>query len=225
MRIFEWKCFFLKLHVSLEGLSHLKNSNPWVQLWLNLALTVSEAGRVCCDFIPWYKITSVAFQQVLAVVLARLYSSSGALCRKCLETAMKTKSQATNWNEPGCSFLVWQCWHGISVSFLSLRFYKSIFFFSEGRTKILISEFVKLRKNTFDLWLSLPVFHHYIFLEIYIYIYITVYFLIPFHEIILGKIVNRNTPLHLRIKYFSVTEFRTAGNFSTVLILYRIIPI
>lgn len=135
MRIFEWKRFFLKLHVSLEGLSHLKNSNPWVQLWLNLALTVSEAGRVCCDFIPWYKITSVAFQQVLAVVLARLYSSSGALCRKCLETAMKTKSQATNWNEPGCSFLVWQCWHGISVSFLSLRFYKSIFFFLRGENE------------------------------------------------------------------------------------------
>lgn len=38
--------FLLKILVSLEDLSHLENSNSWVQLWLNLALTVIEASSV-----------------------------------------------------------------------------------------------------------------------------------------------------------------------------------
>lgn len=144
-------------------------------------------------------------------------SSSAILWFRCSQQENrneKQKSQVTNWNEPGCLFFVWQCWHGISVSILSLRFYKPIFFFPEGRTKLIISEFVKLEKNTlicgypYKSFISMPV-----------------YFLILFHAIFLWKIVHRNTFLYLRIKYFSVTELRTAGIFSTVLILYRITPI
>lgn len=111
-------------------------------------------------------------------------------------------------NECNCSWLQ-QC-----ISVISLLQILETHLFPEVRTKLLISELVKLRKNTlicgypYKSFISMPV-----------------YFLIPFHAIILGKIVHRNTLLYFRIKCFSVTKLRTAGIFSTVLILYRITPI